>query len=175
MDTERSSEQERNCGLLKNKMYYPTCQQKTKKTKNMTPSHFSSTVLLLSFLSPFFLPHQFFMPLPSPRGEDQRVKEIHQCLLKSLCCLINKEGGWIRKLNHVGLLMSLPTDKHEILWVFGCFAPSLRLCHHLIIWWDVIAHVCVKKWCWNIIPYILEKAEIYFLYWNIITALDILE
>lgn len=93
-------------------------------TKNMTPSHFSSTVLLLSFLSPFFLPHQFFMPLPSPWGGDQRVKEIHQCLLKSLCCLINKEGGWIRKLNHVGLLMSLPTDKHEILCVWPlCSLP----------------------------------------------------
>lgn len=81
MDTERCSEQERNCGLLKNKMYYPT----SLTNKKHDPVTFLWHYFVTLFSQPlFFLPHQFFMPLPSPRGGDQRVKEIHQCLLKSL-------------------------------------------------------------------------------------------
>lgn len=123
-------------------------------TKHMTPSHFSSTILLLSFLSPSFFFHiSFYAPTSGRRPKSKRDPSV---FAKKPCWLINKEGGWIRKLNHVGLLMSLPTDKHEILWVFGRFAPSLRLCHHLIIWWDVIACVCVWK----------NGAETYLIFWS---------
>lgn len=49
-------------------------------------------------------------------GGEQRRRD-PSVLTKKPRWLINKGGGWIRKLNHLWLLMSQPTDRCEILLI----------------------------------------------------------
>lgn len=57
----------------------------------------------------------------------EQSKRDPSVLAKKPCWLINKGGGWIRKLNHLWLLMSQPTDRHDKLPVLQCLAALLPL------------------------------------------------
>lgn len=110
-ETEREGyEQERNRGLHSNEIYCSGW-----LSNKPRPCHTSATL----FCSPLFSTYLFssisvFMLRPCPQGLSIKSKRDPSVLAKKPCWLINKGGGWIRKLNHLGLLMSQPADGHEI-------------------------------------------------------------
>ena len=111
-------------------------------SNNPGTCHTSATLFCSPLFSTWLSPSSQFLCFHQIPLE-QRIKSRRDpsTRAKKPCWLINKGGGWIRKLNHLWLLMSLPADRNEIR-SSQCF--SLRCCLRITVCWGVFAwSVCV--------------------------------